>query len=73
MRKFIRIGIDLGKNYFQVHALESEDRKATTRKLSRLAMRKFFSETDPCLVVWKRALHRIIGRANFWRWATTCD
>ncbi len=50
MRKFIRIGIDLGKNYFQVHALESEDRKATTRKLSRLAMRKFFSETDPCLV-----------------------
>ena len=50
MRKFIRIGIDLGKNYFQVHALESEDRKATTRKLSRLAMRKFFSEIDPCLV-----------------------
>ena len=32
MRKFIRIGIDLGKNYFRVHALESEDRKATTRK-----------------------------------------
>ena len=50
MRKFIRIGIDLGKNYFQVHALESEDRKATTRKLSRLAMRKFFSEIEPCLV-----------------------
>ena len=24
MEKFIRIGVDLGKNYFQVHALERE-------------------------------------------------
>ena len=24
MKKFIRIGVDLAKNYFQVHALESE-------------------------------------------------
>jgi hypothetical protein len=33
MKKFIRIGIDLGKNYFQVHALERENGNATTRKL----------------------------------------
>ena len=50
MKKFIRIGIDLGKNYFQVHALETENGKATTRKLSRQAMRKFFSEIEPCFV-----------------------
>ena len=49
MNKFIRIGIDLGKNHFQVHALESEDGRVRTRKLSRQAMRKFFSEIEPML------------------------
>ncbi len=50
MKKFIRIGVDLGKNYFQVHALTSEDGQPRTRKLSRQAMGKFFSEIEPCLV-----------------------
>lgn len=49
MKKFIRIGVDLGKNCFQVHALESEDGRARTRKLSRQAMRKFFSGIEPCV------------------------
>ncbi len=73
MKKFIRIGIDLGKNYFQIHALGRENGEATTRKLTRQAMRKFFSKLNPALLVWRPALHRIIGRANFWRWVTTCD
>jgi transposase len=50
MKEFITVGVDLAKNYFQVHALESEDGGAATRKLSRQAMRKFFSETKPILV-----------------------
>jgi transposase len=50
MKKFIRIGVDLGKNYFQLHALENEDEPPVTRKVSRQAMRKFFSEIDPCLI-----------------------
>jgi transposase len=50
MKEFIRIGVDLAKNYFQFHALESEDGHAAARKLSRQAMHKFFSETKPCLV-----------------------
>jgi len=50
MKKFIRIGVDLGKNFFQVHALTSEDGQPRTRKLSRQAMRKFFAEIEPCLV-----------------------
>jgi transposase len=50
MKKFIRIGVDLAKNYFQVHALSSEDGQPRTRKLSRPAMRKFFCEIEPCLV-----------------------
>jgi transposase len=50
MTKFIRIGVDLAKNYFQLHARSSEDGQPRTRKLSRQAMRKFYCEIDPCLV-----------------------
>jgi long-chain acyl-CoA synthetase len=38
MQKYIRIGIDIAKNSFQVHALESGDCSATKRKLSRSAI-----------------------------------
>jgi hypothetical protein len=82
MKEFIRIGVDLGKNYFQVHALESEDGGATTRKLSRQATRKLFSETRPCLAGQALRYGSLwfgppepgegIGRANFRRWATRC-
>ena len=50
MKKFIRIGVDLAKNYFQVHALTSADGEPRTRKLSRQGMRKFFAEIEPCVV-----------------------
>lgn len=66
MKKFITIGVDLAKNYFRTHALESEDGHAATRKLSRQAMHKFFSEAKPL------AARRIIWRANCGRWATRC-
>ncbi len=49
MKKFIRIGVDLAKNYFQVHALESEGGKVASRKLTRAGMFKFFAEIEPCL------------------------
>jgi transposase len=61
MKEFIRIGVDLGKNYFQIHALESEDGRETTRKLGRQAMRKFFLETKPCLVGMEAC-----GSAHYW-------
>ncbi|HEY4848066.1 MAG TPA: hypothetical protein VIH87_09815 [Methylocella sp.] len=50
MKKFIRIGVDLAKNYFQVHTLESEGGKVASRKLTRAGMFKFFAEVEPCLV-----------------------
>jgi transposase len=49
VKKFIRIGVDLAKNYFQVHALESENGRAVTRKLKRSKMHEFFSQIEPCL------------------------
>jgi hypothetical protein len=41
MKQFIRSGVDLGKRYFQIHALESEDGRAVTRKLPRSKFLEF--------------------------------
>ncbi len=62
MKKFIRIGVDLAKNYFQVHALESEGGKVAARKLTRAGMFKFFAEVEPCL--GRPAVRRTTGRAR---------
>ena len=43
MRKFIRTAVDLGKNYFQVHALESEGGRSISRKVKRSKMHEVFS------------------------------
>jgi transposase len=45
--KFIRISVDLAKNYFQVHALASEGSPAVKRKLTRSKMHRFFSQIEP--------------------------
>jgi transposase len=61
MRKFIRIGADLAKNFFQIHALEREEGPALRRKLSRAGMRRFFEETEPCLIAMEAC-----GSAHYW-------
>ena len=61
MKEFIRIGVDLAKSSFQVHAVESEGGRATTRKLSRSAMRAFFAGIKPCLVGMEAC-----GSAHYW-------
>ena len=61
MKKFIRIGVDLAKNYFQVHALESEDGRAVTRKLKRSKMHEFFSRIEPCVIGMEAC-----GSAHYW-------
>jgi len=61
MKQFIRIGVDLAKNAFQVHALEREDGSAVTRKLSRTKMFEFFSRAAPCRVGMEAC-----GSAHYW-------
>jgi transposase len=61
MKKFIRIGVDLGKNYLQIHALDSEDGRALTRKLRRQDARKFFSGVEPCLIGMEAC-----GSSHYW-------
>jgi transposase len=61
VKQFIRIGLDLGKNYFQVHALESENGAAMTRKLSRAKVLGFFAGLAPCRVGMEAC-----GSAHYW-------
>lgn len=61
MKKFIRIGVDLAKNYFQVHALANDGNPAITRKLRRSKMHEFFSQIEPCLIGMEAC-----GSAHYW-------
>ena len=61
MQEPIRIGVDLGKNHFQLHAVEREGAVAARRKLSRSKMRAFFTQSAPCRVGMEAC-----GSAHYW-------
>ena len=61
MKKSIRIGVDLAKNYFQIHALTSESGSAVTRKLRRSKVLEFFAEIEPSRVGMEAC-----GSAHYW-------
>jgi transposase len=61
MQKFIRIAIDLGKNYFQVHGLRSEDGLSVSRKLKRSKVLEFFSQVEACRIGMEAC-----GSAHYW-------
>ena len=61
MEKFIRVGVDLAKNYYQVHALTSEGGLAVKRKLKRSKMHEFFSRIEPCQIGMEAC-----GSAHYW-------
>jgi len=61
MDKFIRIGVDLGKNYFQLHAVGTDGAPAMNRKLSRSKTRAFFARMAPCRIGMEAC-----GSAHYW-------
>ena len=61
MKKFIRTAIDLSKNYFQVHGLESEGGLSMSRKVKRSKMLDFYSRIEPCRVGMEAC-----GSAHYW-------
>src|ERR1700685_4368024 len=61
MKSFIRIGIDLAKNFFQVHAIEREGAPAVARKLSRSKVLGFFAQAAPCRVGMEAC-----GSSHYW-------
>ena len=44
------IGLDLAKNVFQVHGINSASEVVVKKTLRRVQMRRFFEQLDPCLV-----------------------
>jgi transposase len=44
------IGLDLAKNVFQVHGINSASEVVVKKTLRRAQMRRFFEQLDPCLV-----------------------
>jgi transposase len=61
MQEFIRIGVDLGKSFFQLAAMEREGGAIVKRKLSRAKMRAFFAKTAPCRVGMEAC-----GSGHYW-------
>jgi transposase len=59
MDEFIRVGVDLGKGYFQIHALSGA--AAVSRKLSRPKVRTFFARLAPCRIGMEAC-----GSAHYW-------
>ena len=50
MNQVITIGVDLAKNVFQVHGVDTEDTVIVRRQLRRSQMLPFFKKQPPCLV-----------------------
>lgn len=61
MKSFIRIGVDLAKNFFQIHAIEREGAPALSRKLPRKKFLEFFRNIEPTRVGMEAC-----GSAHYW-------
>jgi transposase len=61
MKEFIRIGVDLSKGFFQVHAIEGDGSSAVRRKLSRAKFLSFFAGIGPTRIGMEAC-----GSAHHW-------
>lgn len=59
--KFKRIGVDLAKQVFQVHGVDSHEHVACRKQLKRAQMLDFFRQCEPCLVAMEAC-----GSAHYW-------
>ena len=55
------IGLDLAKNVFQVHGINSASEVVVKKTLRRVQMRRFFEQLDPCLVGIE-----VCGTSHYW-------
>ncbi|SDK96700.1 hypothetical protein SAMN05216189_106034, partial [Pseudomonas delhiensis] len=56
-----RIGLDLAKQVFQVHAVDSHEQVVCRRQLKRDKVQDFFRQLAPCLVAMEAC-----GSAHYW-------
>lgn len=59
--KFKRIGVDLAKQVFQVHGVDSHEQVVCRKQLKRAQMLDFFRQCEPCLVAMEAC-----GSAHYW-------
>jgi transposase len=59
------IGLDLAKSIFQVHAVDTSGEIVVRKALRRAQVLPFFTKLPPCLIAWRRAARRIVGRASW--------
>lgn len=59
--KLKRIGIDLAKQVFQVHGVDSHEQVKCRKQLKRHQVLEFFCQLEPCLVVMEAC-----GSAHYW-------
>src|SRR4051812_18624275 len=50
MRQIVRVGLDIAKRWFQVHAVDESEREIFNRKLSRDKVLGFLGSLPPCEV-----------------------
>ncbi len=56
-----RIGIDLAKQVFQVHGVDSHEQIVARKRLSREQMHRYFKELPPCLIGMEAC-----GTSHYW-------
>ena len=61
MDKLSVVGLDLAKNVFQVHGINTDGEVVVRKQLRRSEMRKYFAQLAPCLIGMEAC-----GGAHFW-------
>ena len=59
--KLKRIGVDLAKQVFQVHGVDSHEQVKCRKQLKRHQMLDFFRQLEPCVVAMEAC-----GSAHYW-------
>jgi transposase len=58
------IGLDLAKHWFQVQGVDDNGHIVVRKRLWRGGVIAYFRSLEPCLVGWKPARQRTIGRVS---------
>ena len=61
MNKLSVVGLDLAKNVFQVHGIDTDGEVVVRKQLRRSEMHKYFARLAPCLIGVEAC-----GGAHFW-------
>jgi hypothetical protein len=73
MRQIVRIGLEIAKRWFQLHAVDEAEKELFNRKLPRDKVLGFLGSLPPCEVALEAVRRRTIGVARSNGWAIARD